>query len=130
MYIARAWSWFRHYWLPQQVTPVWQVICLAAVTAMNDGRKHLWQALRSRQRGGDALGQVADLVPKAASHAAGRFWLELLDFAAQSTAPTGWERIGEDHPFFAISGPVGEQRLSVAVSLAAAELVQRVQAPE
>lgn len=83
---------------PQGVAaPVWDVVCLAAVEAIERGR---W----SLAKGPAADDAVAAALPASGVHAAGvvavaSFWGALADFAALETAPRGWGGVAPDHPF-------------------------------
>lgn len=92
-----------HLWLlatpsPACCSSVWQIVCLAAVSAMEFGRKRLWAQLR---QGGVSDSWVAEV-----GRAAGlRFWAELQDFVLDRgrVVGSGWDRAtaaaGPGHPF-------------------------------
>lgn len=88
-----------HVWLlqaPSQAcqVPVWQVVGLAALGAMEYGRRRLWA-----QSGQD--GQPEDLVGVVGRAAGLFFWSELQDFVLARRGGLGplWERVGRGHPF-------------------------------
>ena len=110
---------------------VWSVVCLAALTAMDHGRRalvamHLGreaaqrQAAPQRQLGGggrqlslfEAWGlppppppPLPPLAPRAAGAAAARFWSLLADFAELGVDHKSWDSLaGEGHPFLVRDG--------------------------
>jgi hypothetical protein len=110
---------------------VWAVVCLAALTAMDHGRRalvsmHLAReeaGRREEQRrqqggGGRQLSLYAawglppppppplpSLVPRAAGAAAARFWSLLADFAELGVAHKSWDSLaGEGHPYLVRHG--------------------------
>lgn len=80
-------------------TGVWDVVCLAAIAAMDSGRRRMTKTiLNARQRNAQP---APDLVHSASQQAVARFWDLLQDFCSISTAPLQWqEQVGEGHPFF------------------------------
>ena len=109
---------------------VWQVVCMAAVSAMDHGRRQLWRlvkraeekrdavvaaaAVTATRRGQHTLLQVwrtqpqpelAPLKALAARYAVADFWGRLASFAALGLAPNSWlTQVGIDHPFLGMGG--------------------------
>ena len=90
-----------HVWLLQPppasgVRPVvWRVVCIAALWAMEQGRRYLWWAQSEQQ---------AHAMQRAIARACSCFWYALLDFSRDrrvATAP-GWAAVGPRHPFLAV----------------------------
>jgi exonuclease III len=91
-----------HIWLarpPAGVRPsVWRVVCLAAVAAMDSGRRHLarWLLAPAQQPAGTPLHEAA------ARAAVARFWCLLADFAALRAYPRSFPAsLPAGHPFLA-----------------------------
>ena len=89
---------------------VWHAVCLAALAAMDGGRRQLaarlLQARRAAERGSASSHPPpspptpTQLVPAAQRHAVARFWDLLQDLCAIGTAPTAWQRqLPAEHPF-------------------------------
>ncbi len=79
---------------------IWDVVCLAAVAAMDFGRRlavHRHLAAPPSVASPFAVGAAPALLPAACSRAAARFWELLTDFAA---LPNPFGTIGPGHPFF------------------------------
>ena len=83
---------------PQGIAPpVWDVVCLAAVEAIERGR---WSLPK-----GSAAGDTEEAaLPAGGVHAAAvvavaSFWGALADFAALGVAPRGWGGVAPNHPF-------------------------------
>jgi hypothetical protein len=72
---------------------VWQVVCMAAIASMEEGRKALWRLHRQ--------GSVAppDLVTQACRVASTSFWSFLQDVITYSAYPTAWASLRPAHPF-------------------------------
>ena len=80
---------------------VWDVVCLAAVAAMDHGRRLLW-ALSTGPP------PVAPLAVTAAHTACARFWSHLSDFVALRAAPASWlARCPTGHPFIHVDPDSG-----------------------
>jgi hypothetical protein len=76
---------------------VWDVVCLAAIVAMDSGRRRL--AKHGPACGRDAQAKLR-LVQSAARQATVRFWDLLQDFCALSIAPDVWQTLVlRGHPF-------------------------------
>jgi hypothetical protein len=73
---------------------VWDVVALAALNAMESGRRYL----RSPREG------VPDVCARAIVQAEARFWSSLHDFAALGVPAHGWSRVSDAHPFLAVVG--------------------------
>jgi hypothetical protein len=73
---------------------VWRVVVLAAIWAMEQGRKRLWSSVLSPARQGSAAQQ-------AISKASTSFWSALHDFARHDwpVPAKGWDEVGPHHPF-------------------------------
>jgi hypothetical protein len=90
---------------------VWRVVALAALEAMETGRKTLWRewnlagAPDEDEEPAAARRAKAAAVESAGQRAAAAFWLALHDFArgGRSIPSRGWDRVGVDHPFLAAS---------------------------
>jgi hypothetical protein len=127
-----------HLWLVQppslQLQPaVWQIVALAALTAMDRGRRYMWwlfkcqqqQLERQQQRQRMTAAAVAAAVTAAAAEAlqaaqtraAALFWLALEEFCGSSRRPPGtdWDRVGPAHPFLAVHVQVPLQPRLVVV---------------
>jgi hypothetical protein len=119
---------------------VWRVVCLAALSAMEHGRRKLWRfgveaaearkaAAAARQR---TLEDVWGLPPPAAapcpvarasSRAVTDFWGRLTSFATTRSAPACWmEPVGVDHPFLCSGGVQVRMGPAYAAAAAAAAL--------
>jgi hypothetical protein len=104
-------------WLLQKphagVRPVvWRVVGLAALEAMEVGRRYLFWRV-----GQGAVGDAA-AVQEAGVRAVSAFWLALHDFVGPGgqCRGKGWEVVGPDHPFLRVQVQVPlAPRLSVAV---------------
>jgi hypothetical protein len=110
----------RHVWLLQppaqhvQLGP-WLVVAMAALEAMEHGRRALWRQ-HHHGHGSGGLRPVEEggrVVQAAAAAAARQFWLLLLDFAGDQRAPVGrdpsqrwrgWGEVGAGHPLLAVQG--------------------------
>ena len=90
-------------------TGVWQVVCNAAVTAMDYGRRRMWSAYIAAGR--PAPHPRLPAVLQAATAAVQRFWQILLQFADRQTIPPGpaWLGLGTAHPFLATTSPDAHQ---------------------
>ena len=88
-----------HVWLMQVPrsdidATVWAMVCVAAVSAMEHGRKVLWA--RSLSEEGGAVPRL-ELVSSVAALAVTRFWAALFDFASvRDVLP---QPVAADHPF-------------------------------
>jgi len=84
---------------------VWDVVCLAAISAMEHGRRLLW-ALSSGPP------PTTPLTVTAAHAARTRFWSRLSDFVALRTAPASWlEHCPPGHPFIHLDPTSGSLTL-------------------
>ena len=85
-----------HLWLvraPDGVLPcVWDVVALAALSAMETGRRFLAARLREGSL-------ESTRVEKAINRAVVDFWSRLHGFAALSITRKGWDLVGSFHPF-------------------------------
>ena len=76
---------------------VWDVVCLAAIVAMDSGRRRMAKQSPSCRCNAQAR---STLVQSAARQAAVRFWDLLQDFCALSMAPKAWQiSVLRGHPF-------------------------------
>ena len=74
----------------------WAVVCLAAFSAMDSGRRSLFK-LRSSPATASAS---CDMVAAASQHAVARFWTLLQDFCSLGCAPVSWQsEVQPPHPF-------------------------------
>ena len=109
---------------------VWQVVCMAAVSAMHHGRRQLWRLVKEAEKRRDAANAAAAaaaarrqqhtllelwhtkqqinlpaLVARAARYAVSDFWGRLASFAALGLAPESWlALVGASHPFLCMGG--------------------------
>ena len=101
---------------------VWRVVCLAALSAMDHGRRQLWRlsfaAARDAPRDPNqrTLYQVWGIPPppsvplrsitdRAGSLAVADFWARIADFVDVCNPPLEWEdTVGPDHPFISHGG--------------------------
>ncbi len=89
---------------PPGVRPaVWRVVALAALEAMEMGRRALWRKWVKAGRP-EAEEERAAVVEAAGQRAAASFWLALHDFArgGRCLDSQGWAAVGPDHPFLAV----------------------------
>jgi hypothetical protein len=77
---------------------VWRTVALAALQAMDKGRRYLWWHANQ-----EAL-EPAVSIREARNHAVTAFHLALHDFASLPVPPEhlGWGLVGPDHPFLAV----------------------------
>lgn len=74
----------------------WGVVCLAAISAMDSGRRSLFKlgAAPATATAG------SDMVAVASQHAVARFWILLQDFCSLNCAPVAWQsEMSPTHPF-------------------------------
>ena len=71
--------------------PVWDVVCLAALTAMEFGRQRLWSLARGQLE--------AETVERVGDEAVAFLWGKLAGFVALGQAPRGWGGVPLAHPF-------------------------------
>ena len=72
---------------------MWAFVCMAAIHAMELGRRHLWSLVKSSS-------PPRDLVIQASRRASTQLWVLLQDFATLQSPPPSWESAGAHHPFF------------------------------
>jgi hypothetical protein len=123
----------RHLWLltppaAAVFTPVWQVVCVAALGAMEYGRTYMWaqrlaaaapptgQTLITAYMPAATAGPaLPDLAERASRAAAARFWSYLQDFTDARLVPPAWvadpAALGPLHPFIGVVRPGGRPRL-------------------
>lgn len=78
---------------------IWDVVCLAAIVAMDSGRRRMTKVTLESKNQNSRL--PLDIVSKAGKQAVTRFWDLLQDFCAVGAAPCTWEsQVGPNHPFF------------------------------
>lgn len=83
---------------PTCSAPVWRLVCLAAIDAMDHGRRLLWATRHRLAAAPSPLpGDVLSVVGAASVV---RFWSSLRDFAAQAPVLPAF-RVRPDHPFLA-----------------------------
>lgn len=106
--LSRAAVWLMR--APQGIhVGVWRVVCLAALSAMDYGRKQLHR-LDNLQQCSSVARQQATVVPMLVvpQMAATMFWALLQDFAVLGAAPRGWGAVlGASHPFLHWLSPFG-----------------------
>ena len=71
---------------------VWDVVCLAALSAIEHGRRYL-------KAGGRPHGPEASLVQRACAASVADFWGRLSGFVALGRTPDSWAGVPPDHPF-------------------------------
>lgn len=89
---------------PPGVRPaVWKVVALAALAAMERGRRALWRLWVQQDRPEEARERAA-AARGASQEASAAFWMALHDFArgGRSLEGSGWDSVGHDHPFLAM----------------------------
>ena len=101
---------------PEVMSGVWQVVCLAALSAMEFGRKSLWAKHLTQVMHPGPSPERLDMTVRVAALARDKFWFLLSDFCQDHPTPpsgTGWLGVGPDHPFLcvvegslSVSGPV------------------------
>lgn len=79
---------------------VWALACMAAVHAMERGRRALWHQALSDHRG---EARDPNLVSIASKEAVVLFWCLLQDLADLQSVPNGWTALPPDHPFFGVT---------------------------
>jgi hypothetical protein len=86
----------KHLWLAQAPDGVqqcvWDVVALAALNAMERGRRYL-RAKHPR---------VTHLLERACTRAVADFWASLHDFAGLGEPPKGWGDVSASHPLLAV----------------------------
>ncbi len=117
----------RQVWLARApvgvVQGVWDVVSLAALSAMEAGRRYLRARTRAaeaqptQQQQQEAAGPTA--LERARSIAIADFWARLKGFAALGVPKKGWRQVGPHHPLLAVAG--GRVRCANPVGFAAAE---------
>ena len=90
----------KHLWLAQPPpgvhAGVWEAVCLAAVAAMDGGRR----LMKARQLATPAAPAGPELAAAASRHAVARLWDLLQDFCSVGAAPASWRgAVPPDHPF-------------------------------
>jgi hypothetical protein len=82
---------------------VWRVVALAALSAMEVGRRALFREWVQRDRPEEPRERTA-AARVAAATASAAFWLALHDFAkgGRSLKGDGWDAVGHTHPFLAM----------------------------
>ena len=132
---------------------VWRVVCLAALSAMEHGRRKLWGfgvdadqaaatiAATRQHTLEDVWGMPAPAaapcpIARASNRAVTDFWGRLTSFATLRLAPDSWlEPVGTDHPFLCSGGvqirmgPASANQEAAAAALPAVAAVPPVPAP-
>jgi hypothetical protein len=79
---------------------VWDVVCIAAIAAMDSARRRMDAARIDAKRQG-LLRMPQDVPSQASRQATTRFWNLLQDYCTLATAPPEWqEQVTQGHPFF------------------------------
>ena len=96
-------------WLVHAAPPleccVWEVVVLAAIAAMETGRRFMAAALRrAAPRGGPVVGPGPELAAQGAMRAVADFWGRLHGFAQLGVPRRGWGSVGPHHPVLRIAG--------------------------
>ena len=87
---------------PPAVRPVvWRVVALAALGAMELGRRVMWAMVKQQEL------QPHQAVERACVRAGAELWLALHEFVQGGQVPQGrgWEAVGSAHPFIAVRVP-------------------------
>lgn len=94
---------------PHINTGVWQVVCTAAISAMDLGRRCMWSAYIAAGR--PDPNPALPAVTQAATTAVQHFWQLLIQFSDRQTIPAGpaWWGLGSAHPFLAATPPNGQE---------------------
>lgn len=96
------------------------MVCLAALEAINHGRRRLWALRAAAEARAPAPAPVppapeeppaAVWVRGAAAAAVACFWESLVDFAALGSVPAGWEAVTVDDPFLCLAPAGGRLRV-------------------
>ena len=75
---------------------VWDVVCLAAVAALELGRQRMYGGREGARVSGATMDRIcAEVIAD--------FWARLAAFARVAPTPKGWETVRQDHPFLASS---------------------------
>ena len=93
----------RNLWLAEPPANVhagmWDVVCLAALVAMDSGRRLMTRIILTAREQNSQL--TPGLTQHAAQHAVARFWDLLQDFCTVGLAPATWQaQLSGEHPFF------------------------------
>lgn len=96
--LHRSALWLMRPPVPACSAPVWRLVCLAAVDAMEHGRRLLW-ATRHRTTAAPCP-LPDDVLTVVGAAAVTRFWSSLRDFAAHAPVLPAF-RVRHDHPFLA-----------------------------
>lgn len=93
----------RNLWLAEPPANVhagmWDVVCLAALVAMDSGRRLMTRTILTAREQNSQL--TPGLTQHAAQHAVARFWDLLQDFCTVGLAPATWQaQLSGEHPFF------------------------------
>ena len=81
---------------------VWDVVVLAAITAMEVGRRFMAAALKRVAAGGPPLMPGSGLLDRAIRRGVVEFWALLRGFAALGLPQKGWDAVGPRHPFLRV----------------------------
>ena len=82
--------------------PVWDVVCLAAVAALDVGRQRLYAV-----RGGRSQRAPVSAVRRVGASVVADIFARLRSFAALGLVPRGWRDVPQEHPFLACSASGG-----------------------
>lgn len=77
----------------------WRLVALAALHAMEHGRRHLWASRHQNVRQGMRIGDGAAV---ASQSAVGRFWLVLHEFVAVNGRPLPDWQLDDRHPVICV----------------------------
>lgn len=96
-------------WLARAPEPteqcVWDVVAMAAVAAMEIGRRYMAAEMRGRAgRAGPAQRAGPELAERAAQRAVTDFWGRLQGFAQLGVPKQGWSTVGRFHPLLRLVG--------------------------
>lgn len=85
---------------------VWDVVVLAALSAIEDARRRLRAGYRAARQQGDTTNAVEDGAPSplevAKAEAVTGFWRRLHEFAGLGLPRKGWREVGVGHPLLAV----------------------------
>ncbi|KAL4514492.1 hypothetical protein Ndes2526A_g03960 [Nannochloris sp. 'desiccata'] len=101
-----------HLWLlecplPSFYQPLWPVVALAALNAMDSGRRSLFRLSRN-----SSTASIPTVERAAIRNGIAAFWKLLAQFAANPQAPQRWSSLPEDHPIIHWNSTAAKLELS------------------
>jgi hypothetical protein len=107
----------RHVWMAEKPVQalhqgIWDLVCLAAIAAMDRGRAYLFKRVRSGTPPGQTLGAAAGRKVVA------DFFGNLADFCGLNVAPVEWQfQVPVDHPFLTFDSERARWRVRLSGEL-------------